>query len=52
MEIIGLAISFLVTLLVAAVILAVTNTRRWHDRHHQTEARLMCDRCIARYMSR
>ena len=39
---------FVVGALVMAVVMAVTTTRRWHDRRHQSRSELMCDHCRER----
>lgn len=48
--IVGLAV-FVVGALTMAVVMAVTSTRRWHDRHHQNRSELMCDHCRERRQS-
>lgn len=45
--IVGLS-TFILGALVLAVAMAVTSTRRWHDRHHQNRSELMCDHCLER----
>lgn len=42
--IVGVSV-FLIGALALVIVLAVTSTQRWHDRHHQQRSELMCDRC-------
>lgn len=46
--IIGTGIGFLVGLVVLAVHLLVSGSKRWHDTYHARHSELMCDHCTAR----
>jgi hypothetical protein len=45
--IVGLA-TFLLGALGLSVVMAVTTSKPWHDRHHTNRSELMCDHCRER----